>query len=471
MNQSFKPSNKDIKLATLILGFHPNHLATQPHNIIVDEFERREDGIQESPEVKGTSKILIGFHVGNPNSLRTPDNSRAQSFSTEEFNDCINEIMQFLNIEGTYEKEGDGAELYNLLDNPTRNINWVNKKILEFRKKGHCIIKANKQEELLDSDVGQAALQEYHKVLKGIEKDLRVETYGGQHRSTCHYMKYILHGETDDISIRFFYQFGDREEYEGKFVMKDHRTKNYIVLNSRVALHLISTMVLQDQYRVISFPDRNKYIKLVVRGYFEDGERIGKGDRVVTLDSEKNTGQGSSPKMLKRVKQKEKDLKAPEELKIAKMEIKELRKEIKALKIDVVAPVQDYISAYHAELGRKANLQKSFMELTELTEIDKVKEYHEGIDITLDDIIDPKTQEILEGLCSDKLPNPLKVLGELKNYQSIGNKQEINGFIQMHLFGMTNENDAVSLVRDELNIRITYSEIQEILVRGSVLPK
>ncbi len=464
MNQSFTPSNKDIKLATLILGFHPNHLATQPHNIIVDEFERREDGIQESPEVKGTSKILIGFHVGNPNSLRTPDNSRAQSFNTEEFNNCINEIMQFLNIEGTYEKEGDGAELYNLIDNPTRNMNWVNKKILEFRKKGHCILKANKQEEILDSDVGQAALQEYHKVLKGIEKDLRVETYGGQHRSTCHYMKYILHGETDDISIRFFYQFGDREEYEGKFVMKDHRTKNYIVLNSRVALHLISTMTLQDQYRVISFPDRNKYIKLVVRGYFEDGERIGKGDRTVTLDSEKNTGQGSSPKMLKRVKQKEKDLKAPEELKIAKEEIKELRKEIKSLKIDADAPVQDYIKAYHASVKRNSKPEEKAI-------LSSASEYHEGIDITLDDIIDPKTQEMLEVLCADKLPNPLKVLGELKNYQSIGNKQEINGFIQMHLFGMTNENNAVSLVRDELNIRITYSEIQEILVRGSVLPK
>jgi len=460
-NQSIKPSNRDVKLATLILGFHPDHLVTQPQNIHVDEFERKVDGIRESTEVKGTSEILIGFHVGQPGSLRTPDNSRAQSFSAEEFISVINEIMLFLDIEGFYEKEGDGVELYNFLDNPTRNMNWVHKKIQEFRKKGRDIVKENKKEVLLDSEIGQAAVLEYQKSFKTIEKGLRVETFGGQHRSTCHYMKYVLKGDTDDISIRFFFQFGDREEYEGKFVMKDHSTKNYIILNTSVALRMLSTMQLQDQYRVFSFPDMNKYIKLVIGGYFKDGERILKGDRTVTLDSEKNTGTGSSPKMLKRMKQKAKDLNAPEELKIAKEELKELKKELKALTIDAEAPILDYINAYHSQL-RKAKPTLEEMNT-----------------ITLDDIIPAGTQKILEVLCADRLPEQPEQVESSKpkfntpavNYQGLEDKKEINGFIQMYLFGMNNENDAVSLVLDECNVRITYAEIQEILVRGSIRPK
>ena len=471
MEESINPSmsSKDQKLARLLLGFHPNHLQYQPHNFIIDGFERRDNGV---------TAVVIEYRIGESNSIKTLDNTRTHGFSLEEFKDSINIIMDFLDIEGTYQKEGDGAELYNLLDNPNRNINWVYKKIKDFRRKGHDIIKANKRENVLNSEVGQAALEEYHSMIKEGEKDIRVETFGGQNRSTCHYMKYVLHGETDDISIRFFYQFGDREEYEGKFVLKDHRTKNYVVLNTAVAIHMIGTMQLQDQYRVISFPDRNKYIKLRIDGYFQDGERIGKGNRTVILDSEKNTGQGASPKMLKRNKQKQRDANAPEELKIAKEEIKKLKKELKEFESNFGAPVSDYIDAYHTQCKRASSI------------ISPAQEYHEGIDITLDDIIDPKTQRILEELQADKptlediiekevdlYHDAAKAIretnpsNELRHYQSFHFKLDINTFISNHLRGMNNEADAVNLIKDELNILITYSEIQEILVRGSVLPK
>lgn len=334
------------KLARLLLGFHLDYLVYQPHNFIIDSFEKEENG-----------DIIITYRIGEPSSIKTIDDNenkvatRTCVFSSSEFKKRIKEIMQFLNIEDTQEKE-DEEKLYKFLDNPNRDINWVYKKIKEFRRLEFDRIKANKRDEILSSDAGKAALIEYQKILKEIENDIRTETFGNQYRSTCHYMKYVLPGATDDISIRFFYQFEDRKEYEGKFVMKDHRTKNYIVLDTNIALHILSTTVIQNQYRVISFPDRNKYVKLVVEGYYKDGERVSSEERVVRLDSEKNIGQQSSQKLLKRIKQKEKTLKAPEELKIATAKIKELQKEIKALSINNNAPIHDYINAYHSQLKK-----------------------------------------------------------------------------------------------------------------------
>lgn len=504
------PSNKDKKLATLIMGFHPDYLAIQPHNFIIDGFERI---------LSSNNSVEIAYHTGEPGSLRTDKNGDFVTFTHQEFCVSINQLMQFFDVEGVYENAGDGMELYNLLDNQNRNMNWVYDKIKEFRRKGFDIIKENKKEEALESEIGQTALKEYHKLIKDTTKEIRVETFGGQHRSTCHYMKYVLKGETDDISIRFFYQFGDREEYEGKFVMKDHRTKNYIVLHTPIALHMLSTLVLQDQYRVISFPDMNKYIKLVVRGYFKDGVRIPKGEREVSLDSEKNTGTGSSPKMLKRVRQKERDAKAPEELEIAKLEIKKLKKDLKELQnqIDDKPVTMDFIKAYHAQLKRKNDVSIDIQEIDNLSDnflalkhknrlsLEKMREdfpvdtkcihsedekfikalHHPGcimldggsliniedVDVLDDkedfDQIDPKTQEMLNILCADKAPEAPEARDMTPRwYQTLENKEGINEFIYANLVDITNEVTAEDIILQTFNVKITFSEIRDILARG-----
>jgi hypothetical protein len=132
------------------------------------------------------------------------------------------------------------------------------------------------------------------------QKKIRQETFGNYYRGSCHYMKYILPGETDNISIRLYYQFDDRPEYEAKFVIKDHRTKNYVVLDTQVAINIIASTPNIQQHRVITFPDGKKYIKTCVEGYDQNSELT--EDRTISIVSSKNTSTRPSRIKIKNLK-------------------------------------------------------------------------------------------------------------------------------------------------------------------------
>lgn len=55
-----------------------------------------------------------------------------------------------------------------------------------------------------------------------------------KHRS--HYLKWTIDGE---FSIRYFFVFDDKPQYRGKFVLKSHRTKEYLELSRVEAVDII----------------------------------------------------------------------------------------------------------------------------------------------------------------------------------------------------------------------------------------
>jgi len=84
------------------------------------------------------------------------------------------------------------------------------------------------------------------------------------HRNLQWYRKVELFG---NISLRYFYKFSDRPLYEGKWYIKDHRTKTYQECNQQLAERMIKEY--KDFYgfiveqEIVGYLDNdNKYIKL-----------------------------------------------------------------------------------------------------------------------------------------------------------------------------------------------------------------
>jgi len=61
------------------------------------------------------------------------------------------------------------------------------------------------------------------------------------------YLKWNL---TDDLSIRYFYKFQDKPEFENKWVLKSHKDKKYEIINREVVEMLFKAFNLTDNNAV-----------------------------------------------------------------------------------------------------------------------------------------------------------------------------------------------------------------------------
>lgn len=58
----------------------------------------------------------------------------------------------------------------------------------------------------------------------------------------CNAQHYIKWNITDDLSLRFYFTFQDRKNFENKYVLKSHTKKDYIEINSEIIIQeLIKT--------------------------------------------------------------------------------------------------------------------------------------------------------------------------------------------------------------------------------------
>ena len=57
------------------------------------------------------------------------------------------------------------------------------------------------------------------------------------------YLKWNL---TNDLSIRYFYKFQDKPEFENKWVLKSHKDKKYEIINREIAEMLFKAFNLTD---------------------------------------------------------------------------------------------------------------------------------------------------------------------------------------------------------------------------------
>jgi len=74
---------------------------------------------------------------------------------------------------------------------------------------------------------------------------------------TTLYEKYKLFGE---ISIRYFYHFKDNSNLEGKWILKDHKTKLFTKLNENMVITLFESYF--DQFG--KFPEKE-----IIHGYLD----------------------------------------------------------------------------------------------------------------------------------------------------------------------------------------------------------
>ena len=86
-----------------------------------------------------------------------------------------------------------------------------------------------------------------------------------------HYLKFLI---GNDISIRFYFQFEDRKEYEGKWFIKSHAGKIYQEIDEKIAKRMIVDSEC-DFKEIIGQRIGNRYRKIVVENnenvnhYFE----------------------------------------------------------------------------------------------------------------------------------------------------------------------------------------------------------
>ena len=78
----------------------------------------------------------------------------------------------------------------------------------------------------------------------------------------CHYFKWKL---TDNLSVRYFYNFEDRPIMNGKFAIKNHKQKELIEISKDTARELICSFCIQTFEEIIGYNVKKvgyrKYIK------------------------------------------------------------------------------------------------------------------------------------------------------------------------------------------------------------------
>ena len=85
---------------------------------------------------------------------------------------------------------------------------------------------------------------------------------GNFHRT--HYKKIEL---TDDISLRYFFEFEDIPDFKNKWVIKSHDRKEYEVITRKTAKLIAEThnKTLQDYVEIIGRETKNGYMKIIVK--------------------------------------------------------------------------------------------------------------------------------------------------------------------------------------------------------------
>lgn len=87
---------------------------------------------------------------------------------------------------------------------------------------------------------------------------------------TQHYIKWII---TPDLSLRYYFNFQDRKEYEGKYFLKSHSKKEYIEIDSDAIIQGIK-VTSTDKIEVIGRVVPGKgYVKYT--GSFGDEVLVG----------------------------------------------------------------------------------------------------------------------------------------------------------------------------------------------------
>ena len=85
-----------------------------------------------------------------------------------------------------------------------------------------------------------------------------------QKRHRTHYLKWDIKG---DLSLRYHMVFQDRNELEGKYILKHHELSKYTVIDSKFAKLLIKDSGITDGYiEVMGYLEDGQYIKFINSG-------------------------------------------------------------------------------------------------------------------------------------------------------------------------------------------------------------
>lgn len=81
-----------------------------------------------------------------------------------------------------------------------------------------------------------------------------------------HYIKWNI---TDNLSIRYFYNFTDKPEYNMKFTLKNHKERTLVELDEKTAKEMIENVCRDEPYlEIIGYEAKGKnkgYRKLVMK--------------------------------------------------------------------------------------------------------------------------------------------------------------------------------------------------------------
>lgn len=74
-----------------------------------------------------------------------------------------------------------------------------------------------------------------------------------------HYIKWKI---TDDLSLRFYFLFQDRKNYENKYFLKSHNSKDYIEIVSENILQELKSISIEMQ-EIVGRTINGNYTKLI----------------------------------------------------------------------------------------------------------------------------------------------------------------------------------------------------------------
>lgn len=88
----------------------------------------------------------------------------------------------------------------------------------------------------------------------------------GHRTGHIHYIKWNI---TDNLSIRYFYNFADRPEYNMKFTLKNHKERTLVEIDENTAKEMIMQVCRKEPYQeIIGYQQKGKgkgYKKIIMQ--------------------------------------------------------------------------------------------------------------------------------------------------------------------------------------------------------------
>ena len=116
-----------------------------------------------------------------------------------------------------------------------------------------------------------------------------------KYSNRTHYLKWVLNSDSKNLSIRYHEVFQDKPELVGKYILKDHLNKEWVLLSKKMAENIINSKDVLSVEEVYGYLVKGEYHKLIkpsgeVQWYHRNEKALDEADVDKVWEVEEQSG-------------------------------------------------------------------------------------------------------------------------------------------------------------------------------------